>query len=272
MEKFIQVVSLSQLETIDLSKYDGIYFWIDTCNFKKQFDDEKVNENYLLKYKKILNWKKIVYETALVPKFVENKFFSFLKLFIKVFWENLEISINDWGVYYFLKKNNYLDNIDINIWPNFYYHVKDPYASLIETERFMDISIDKKFYNDYFKKLNFSWLEFFYPLHGLEIKNLSFKKFLFYPYVQYSFTRACPWSLAKAGEKVSKLILDCAWCDRNYYKQQVKQKLKWKDLLVESIYVPNAQYYDISKFYKIEDIEKQLEVFRIIDNHLIIKQ
>ena len=90
---------------------------------------------------------------------------------------------------------------------------------------------------------------------------------MYYPYVQYSFTRACPWSLAKAGEKVSKLILDCAWCDKNYYSQQVKQNLKWKDLQTESIYVPNGQYYKMNT--NIKDINLNLD--RIIFNHLIIE-
>ena len=272
MQKFIQVISLSQIENIDLSNYDGVYFWTDTCAFKKQFDDEKIDKDYLFKYKKILNWKKLVYETSLIPKFVEEFFFNFLEQVIEVFWENLEISINDWWVYYFLKKKNYLDKVDINIGPNFYYHVKDPYASLIETEKFMQISIDKQFYNDFYKKLWFSWLEFFYPLHWVEFKTITFPKYLFYPYVQYSFTRACPWSLSKAWEKVSKLILDCAGCDRNYYTQQVKQNLKWKDLLVESIYIPNGQYYDISKYKKLEDIKEKIKLDRIIYNDLLIKE
>jgi hypothetical protein len=38
-----------------------------------------------------------------------------LKIIIDIFSPNLEISINDWGVYYFLEKNDYLDKVQINI-------------------------------------------------------------------------------------------------------------------------------------------------------------
>ena len=260
------------MENIDLNKYDWVYFWVDTCAFKNKFDYEKLDKDYFEKYKKLLNWKKLVYETSLVPKFVEEKFFDLLKLIIDVFAPNLEISINDWWVYHFLAKNNYLDKVQINIGPNFYYQVRDPYASIIESERFLQISIDKKFYEKFYKEKNFVGLEFFYPLQGVVFKEINFQNYLFYPYVQYSFTRACPWALEKAGERVSKLILDCAWCDKNYYKQQVRQNLKWKDLLVESIYLPNGQYYDLSKYKKLEDIEKKLKISRVIDNKLLVKQ
>lgn len=270
MEKAIQVISLSQLDNVNLDDYDLVYFWVDTCAFKYRFDYENIDRNYLEKYKKKLSGKKIVFVSSLIPKFVEDNFFSFLSLLIDVFLPEIEITINDWWVFNYLKNNGYLWKLKINIWPNFYYHVKDPYASCIEPEKFKKISIDKQFYNDYYKKLWFSWLEFFYPLHWIEFEFLDFDKYLYFPYVQYSFTRACPWSLLKAGEKVSKLILDCSGCDKNYYKQQVRQNLKWKNLLTESIYLPNWQYYDISNYIKLETIKKNIKPTRIIYNYLLI--
>ena len=273
MKYWIQIFSLSQLEKLNLDKYDYIYWGTETCIFKKSFDNEKIGKDYLKKYNKLLNWKKLVYVSWLLPKFIEEKYFKFLEELIEVYQDNLEITINDWWIYNFLKKKKYLWKIKINIWTNLYYHVKDPYASVIKPEKFIQISIDRQFYNNFFKKLGFNWnLEFYYPKHWIDFKYISFPKTLYFPYVQYSFTRACPWSLEKAWEKVSKLVLDCGWCDRKYYSQQVKQKLKWKDLLVESIYVPNAQYYDVSKYINLEDIKKNIDIDVIIDNSLLVKK
>ena len=275
MEKGLQIFDISQLEKIDINCYDFIVLWAETCIFKLKFEKNKkeefLNNFELLRLREILNGKTLVYVTSLLPEYVRKKYLTFLENLIKILWEkDIEITINDWWIYKWLQNNNLVWTLKLNIWTNLYYHVKDPYA-VYYREKFRYISIDKEFYNKFFKDKWFNWyLEVYYPLQGLEIRSLDYPISLYYPFVQYSFTRACPWSLKKWWEKVSRLILSCWGCPKDYYTGIVKQTLKWKDLNLESNYVPNAQYYSIEKFYTLDAIKKSLKVDRVVYNYNLV--
>lgn len=264
MKESIQLFKLEQFNKLE-KNYDFITWWTETCIFKWILKKEDI---YILKEK---IWsKKLVYITSLLPWCFEKEYFIFLKDFIDIIWDNLEITINDWWIYYFLEKNWYLKHININIWHNLYYHVKDPYAIFLNSDKNKRISIDNEFYQKFFK--SFNGLDLYFPYHGLDIKYLqSFNKNIYYPYVQYSFTRACPWALVNAWERKSKLVVRCNWCPSNYYESIVNQKLKFKNLNLESYYVPNWQYYSIKDKFSIEDIKDKLDNEYITYNNFIVE-
>ena len=276
MQKWIQIFDINQLKKIDIYNYDFVVLGTETCIFKVKFDDLKwvFLTNKQIEYLKVLlNWKKLVYITSLLPEYVKDKYFAFLKNLIEIIGVNkIEITINDWWIYNWLKQNKYIWKVVLNIWTNFYYHVKDPYAKYYQN-KFKRISIDRYFYNDFFRNLWFNWyLEVYYPLQGLEIKYLNFPVSLYYPFVQYTFSRACPWSLVRGWERVSKLILSCWGCPKNYYENIVHQRLKRKQLNLKSFYIPNWQYYNIEDFYSIDDIINAIDIYRVVYNTFLINE
>lgn len=270
MERAIQIFNLNQIDKI-WKQYDRVYLWVDSCIFKNIFEEQKLNE--FLDFLKLRNLS-LTIVSALLPEIFVNDYKKFLEIILDSWIRDLEITINDFWVFQFLKKWWYLDKKDdqwnflikINIWTNLYYQIKDPYAVVVEKADADRISIDNEYYDKFFQKQWYNALESYIPLSWYKNHCLDFPLYVYYPYVMYSFTRACPWKLIEKWESKSRLLKTCDWCPKDYYKNITRQKLIWKDFKYESIYVPNAQYY------KNEFNIEQFKPTRLIDNHLLIQE
>ena len=79
MEKGLQIFDINQLKEINLEEYDFVALWTETCIFKVKFENSWLflSSREIFKLRTILNWKKLIYITSLLPEYVEKNILFF---------------------------------------------------------------------------------------------------------------------------------------------------------------------------------------------------
>jgi hypothetical protein len=110
--------------------------------------------------------------------------------------DNLEMVVNDWGAFYYLKKQ--LPKAEIVIGRLLNKIKRDPRIDKVMQILDKDVaefckSSNLLTYNSlqFLKKQNINKIEFDYPLQGLDLKKTSLQYFVHYPYGYITTTRFC---------------------------------------------------------------------------------
>lgn len=248
MEKAYQITENTILSKELIIKYDRFYIWDSCCDF---------NMIYLLKLhfkfiKEILSFKNITILSAPVSYKNIDFLFSIVSVLSKI--KKIEVVVND--LWFFNKIKNANLNIDI-IRGNFLFtQMKDPYLYNISNEIYWskNISIDHKYYVEYFEKNNIKFAEIYNTFQDIKLLN-NINLTLYYPFVIYSVSRYCPTKTIFDKSKIIKIIDECSWCKWKTQKDMTFNIEIWEKK-IKNFYIWNKQFYENDNIMINENIKR----------------
>lgn len=218
---------------IDFSNIDYIYVWDADCDFKCISIFEKVDF-----FERLLSFEKtIVLVTPVFTRGMKQKFEAIIEKHKSLIQQyNIQIVVNSWGTFFFLKKI-FWEKIEI-IWGKWMYvQIKDPMAKKIENSVKWNFSIDYTFYNDFFQKnKNIIGIEAVNIESHFSLSHIKLPVHMYYPLVPFSNVKYCySWNVFHKNIAI-KVVDYCSGCE-------------WKELKYHFDYQKERTYYKGNTFY-----------------------
>ena len=255
MEKAYLITQNTDL-TRDFSSYERFYIWDSFCEHNLFYFIE--DEQFIKKIIKLD--KSITLTTPILSEQWIKKLFIFIKKIQNIKW--FEIVINDYWVFYKLKKN--FPNIK-TIWWNFLsWQSKDPYLKIFKNKEIhKNFSIDSNFYKNLLEKNNIENIELYNTFQWFNNKQ-DYNIHLQFPFVIYSITRYCSSNLIENKIDYLSVVENCDWCKQNVKNNlNLKLDLNWKK--INNYYIWNKQFYENN------NLEQNPKIKRIIYNYDLLE-